>query len=124
MHQCDLGILVHVKSILDEKLSSRQCSILNSRLKELERWPALRLPVTHGYFGSVSHITAAEHRAMFEVIIAVSWGKDIGGEDDTIDIISLDEVKLLRATVDWLKLIRERQYTRIDLHDLREAACT
>ena len=75
MHQADLGILAYVRKGINETNTPQTLRRLNARLKavaQAERWQSYYLP-KRGYFGPVKYITAAQHRAVFEVIVAVAF---------------------------------------------------
>ena len=117
MHQIDLGIFTHVRERL-VKFYRKEGQLpklreLDERIKYIReacRIQHLPLP-SSTYFVDAANLTAAEHRSVFEVIVAMSsnWLAD-------------DHVQLLRTLMDWHKLVTQVEFKEDDFSAMQRKA--
>jgi hypothetical protein len=105
MHQIDLGMFTHVRERLvkfyRKEGQLQKLRELDDRIKFVRqecRIQHLPLP-SSTYFVDAANLTAAEHRAVFELIVAISS-----------NLLSDDHVELLRILMDWHKLVSQVEF--------------
>ena len=117
MHQIDLGLFFHVR---DRLIKFYKWKGQTATMKELDARLAIvretcriqHLPLPSGsYFHEAANLTAAEHRAVFEVLVAISG-----------NLLREDHVKMLRHLMNWHKLVTQVEFKEGDFAPMRQEA--